>query len=55
MSKRFVFAVSLLALTTACNEEVGLIDEDRNFGGRGGNASWNGNYNRSALMVMLLR
>ncbi|GIR71662.1 MAG: hypothetical protein CM15mP74_29130 [Halieaceae bacterium] len=38
MSKRFVIAASLLALTTACTEEVGLIDEDRNFGGRGGNA-----------------
>ena len=37
MSKRFVFAASLLALTTACTEEVGLLDESRNFGGRGGN------------------
>ena len=32
MSKRLVFAASLLALTTACTEEVGLLDEDRNFG-----------------------
>ena len=38
MSKRFVFAASLLALTTACTEEVGLLDESRNFGGRGGNS-----------------
>ena len=38
MSKRLVFAVSLLALTTACTEEVGLLDESRNFGGRGGNS-----------------
>ena len=32
MSKRFIFAASLLALTTACTEEVGLLDESRNFG-----------------------
>ena len=38
MSKRLILAASLLALTTACTEEVGLIDEDRNFGGRGGNS-----------------
>ena len=38
MSKRLVFAAGLLALTTACTEEVGLLDEDRNFGGRGGNS-----------------
>jgi hypothetical protein len=38
MSQRLVFAASLLALTTACTEEVGLLDEDRNFGGRGGNS-----------------
>ena len=38
MSKRLVFATGLLALTTACTEEVGLLGEDRNFGGRGGNS-----------------
>ena len=38
MSQRLVLAASLLALTTACTEEVGLLDEDRNFGGRGGNS-----------------
>ena len=38
MSKRLVFAASLLALTTACTEEVGLLDADRNLGGRGRNS-----------------
>ena len=36
MMKRLALSVTLLALTTACTEEVGLIDEDSNFGGRGG-------------------
>ena len=34
--KRLALLFALLALTTACTEEVGLIDEDSNFGGRGG-------------------
>ena len=29
-------SLSLLALISACTEEVGLLDEDTNFGGRGG-------------------
>ena len=31
--KRLALLFALLALTTACTEEVGLIDEDSNFGG----------------------
>ncbi len=34
--KQLAVLLTLLALTTACTEEVGLIDEDSNFGGRGG-------------------
>src|SRR6056300_1632841 len=37
MSTRLLLGLSLLTLVTACTEEVGLIDEDSNFGGRGGN------------------
>ena len=37
MRTRLVLGLSLLTLITACTEEVGLIDEDSNFGGRGGN------------------
>ena len=36
MKTRLALASSLLLLVTACTEEVGLIDEDSNFGGRGG-------------------
>lgn len=36
MRKHFFYASSLLMLMTACTEEVGLLDEDSNFGGRGG-------------------
>ena len=36
MKTRLALASSLLLLVTACTEEVGLIDEDNNFGGRGG-------------------
>lgn len=36
MKARLALASSLLLLVTACAEEVGLIDEDSNFGGRGG-------------------
>ena len=35
MRTRLVLGLSLLTLVTACTEEVGLIDEDSNFGGRG--------------------
>ena len=34
--RQLLLVFTLLALTTACTEEVGLIDEDSNFGGRGG-------------------
>ena len=34
--KQLALVLTLLALTTACTEEVGLIDEDSNFGGRSG-------------------
>ena len=37
MRIRLVLGLSLLTLVAACSEEVGLIDEDSNFGGRGGN------------------
>ena len=36
MSKYPFIATSVLVLMTACTEEVGLLDEDSNFGGRGG-------------------
>ena len=36
MMKRLAVVLSLLALISACTEEVGLLDEDTNFGGRGG-------------------
>ena len=36
MKTRLALVSSLLLLVTACTEEVGLIDEDSNFGGRGG-------------------
>ena len=36
MMKRLALVSSLLALISACTEEVGLLDEDTNFGGRGG-------------------
>lgn len=36
MMKRFAVVLSFLALISACTEEVGLLDEDTNFGGRGG-------------------
>jgi hypothetical protein len=36
MMKQLALVLTLLALTTACTEEVGLIDEDSNFGGRSG-------------------
>lgn len=34
--KQLALVLTLLVLTTACTEEVGLIDEDSNFGGRSG-------------------
>jgi hypothetical protein len=36
MMKRLAVVLSLSALISACTEEVGLLDEDTNFGGRGG-------------------
>ena len=36
MMKRLAVVLSLLVLPSACTEEVGLLDEDTNFGGRGG-------------------
>jgi len=38
MRKRVIFGAAVLALITACTEEVGLLGEDSNFGGSGGNS-----------------
>ena len=36
MLKRAVLIMGVVVLVSACGEEVGLLDEDSNFGGRGG-------------------